>query len=91
KIEVPLLDEDADVDITDIGPGAETDPPADVLLRRLEDEGVMRYGELVEQDTLQVRKTLDRLETDGAIERFAVGEHIMVKLLADDVDGLTVR
>lgn len=92
KIEIPVADDiDEDVDLPEIGPGAETDPPADVLLDRLEDDGVMRYEELVEQDTLQVRQTLDRLEIDGVIERFAVGEKIMVKLLVDDVDGLTVR
>lgn len=89
-IEIPVL-EGEDVDVPEVVVGDETDPPADVLLRRLEDEGVMRYEELVERDTLQVRQTLDRLEMDGAIERFAVGEKMMVKLLVDDVEGVTVR
>jgi len=88
RIEIP---EEVAGELPEIGPGAETDPPADVLLRRLESEGVMRYEELVEQDTLQVRQTLDRLEIAGAIERFAVGEKMMVKLLVDDVEGVTVR
>jgi len=63
----------------------EYDPPEEELLERLDGEGIMRYGELVERDTIQVRRTLDDLEKAGDIERFAVGKHIMVHLERDDI------
>ena len=63
----------------------ECDPPEEELLERLDGEGIMRYGELVKRDTIQVRRTLDDLEKAGDIKRFAVGEHIMVRLERDDI------
>lgn len=68
---------------TDIPEAVEKDASPDVLLSRLQNEGVMRYEELVNHDTLQTRRTLDTMEIDGVIDRFAVGDHIMVKLEAD--------
>jgi len=46
---------------------------------------------LVEEDTLPVRQTLDALEMEGAIKSFAVGEKMMVKLLVEDIEGVTLR
>jgi hypothetical protein len=85
KIEIPFIDRPPETDID-----AKAETLADVLLSRLDDGGVVRYEELVEHDTLQVRQTLDRLEINGAVERFAVGEHIMVKLLVDDIGEVAV-
>lgn len=80
------------IPIPEVGPDVENDPPADVLLERLEDEGgTARYEELVKQDTLQVRQTLDALEIEKAIERRAVGRSILVELLVDDIEGVSVR
>lgn len=86
--QVPALAEEE----SEIGATEPTyDPPADELLRRLEDKGVMRYERLVEEDTLPARQTLDALAFEGAIERFAVGEKMMVKLLIDDIEGVAIR
>lgn len=88
RVKIPVLEEAAGDEVV-VDP--RYDPPADTLLRELEDKGVIRYEELVEEDTLPVRQTLDALEMEGTIERFAVGEKMMVKLLVEDTDGVTLR
>ena len=57
-------------------------PSAETVIERIEDEGgVVRFGEIVETDTLALRQTLDDLVIEGELKRFAVGDHIMLKRL----------
>lgn len=53
----------------------------DDLLATLDERGTVRFEELVEEDTLRVRQTLDELALEEEIKRFPLGDHIMVKRL----------
>jgi|GEM_PF-5047246 len=62
-------------------------PNPDELLSRLDERGpVIRYADLVEEDTLTARRSLDKLVLAGDVARFPVGEHLMVRDLRGDPD-----
>lgn len=59
-------------------------PSKDELLTRLDEKGrVVRYENLVEEDSLPARRTLDELVLEGTIARFPVGEYILIRDLRD--------
>jgi hypothetical protein len=57
------------------------------LKKRLEKRGpVVRYENLVDEDSLEARKALDELVIDGAAARAPVGDQIVVRDLRGDPD-----
>lgn len=61
-------------------------PTTDTLLARFDaaEKTVMRYEDLVEDDSMRARQALDELVLDGTVARFPVGDHIMVRDLRED-------
>lgn len=46
-------------------------------------KGVMRQSELLDQLDYDPRPDLDRLAIEGKVERFPVGDHIMLRWIDD--------
>jgi hypothetical protein len=58
------------------------------LLERLRERGpVMRRSELIDEDSLAERRSVDDLVREEDVQVFGVGEEVMVRLVEDDDPG----